>query len=305
MRILNVNIILIWMALITTTIGCVKKEKVLTPTPEPENIYGDHTLPQGNHEYDSEIVAFYKKYNTLILYKYEDKDIFWNMTQSIGQVSYDGQTDITTRGYQYTPADENYIGPQLELLKTQFFKYFTDDLLKKYLPRKIFLMDHFTFIEGGKGKPEQQARKEFLVTSGVDYIAVAGGREDILSMKAEDKRTFRGQIVYFFLQQLIARGVAKPIAAFTNLTNYSLSMPTWDLTYGNGIVDWNRRQPNSDWEAYVEMITTTTYEDLIGPGGFLSPGIDKKGVIRKKYEVMINYFKSEFNIDLSAIGNDL
>jgi len=35
----------------------------------------------------------------------------------------------------------------------------------------------------------------------------------------------------------------------------------------------------------------------------LHPGVDTKGLIRKKYEIVIAYFKSTFGVDLQAIGD--
>jgi hypothetical protein len=35
----------------------------------------------------------------------------------------------------------------------------------------------------------------------------------------------------------------------------------------------------------------------------LSPDTDTKGVYRQKYDVVINYFKITFGVDLQAIGN--
>ena len=289
--------------LILMAIGCVKKEAELKPTESPEPIYGDYTLPQGSHEYDTEIAAFYKKYNTLILYKYEAKDIYWNITNSINAY-YDAKTDNTIKGYMYIPADENYIRPQLDLLNSYFFKYFPEDFLKKTLPRKLFLMDKYRLIDAGKGTIDKQKKTEYSITGGIDYLGLTGGGPDILLMTAEQKRVFRGEAVNFFLQRLITDGTIQRIAAFTNLTNYSLPMPTWEIQYANGIIDWNNRQPSTDWDAYLKMLVTTPYQKLIAPGGFLHPGIDNKGTIRKKCDVMINYFKNEFSIDLQAIAND-
>jgi hypothetical protein len=303
MKTISTNISLI--LLILMTIGCVKKEAELRPAEGPEPIYGDYTLPQGNHEYDNEIAAFYKKYNTLILYKYEPKDIYWNISNFINQASYDVKTDNTTKGYMYIPADENYIRPQLDLLKSQIFKYFPDDFIRKNLPRKIFLMDKYRLIEAGKGTIDKQKKTEYLITSGIDYLGLTGGGPDILLMTAEQKRVYRGETINFFLQRLITDGTIQRIAAFTNLTNYSLPMPTYEIQYGNGIIDWNNRQPSTDWDAYLKMLITTPYPKLIASGGFWHPGIDNKGTIRKKSDVMINYFKNEFNIDLQAIANDL
>lgn len=303
MKTVNIHIALLLLVLAVT--GCVKKEGAITPGQEPEPIFGDFTLPQGNHEYDDEIVAFYKKYNTLILYKYEKKDIFWNITNSITEVSYDATTNRTSKGSQYIPADENYIRPQLELLKEQIFKYFPDEFLKANLPRKIFLMDKYLLINAGTGTPDQQTKTAYAGVFGLDFLAATGGGPDITNMTAEQKRAYRFEIINLFLQRVTANGGIKRIPAFTDLTNYSLSMPTYAIQYGNGIIDWYNRTPTTDWDAYVKMLLTTRYEALIAPNGWWHPGIDNKGTIRKKSDVLINYFKTKYNIDLQAIANDL
>ncbi|MRG48383.1 hypothetical protein GFS24_24925 [Chitinophaga sp. SYP-B3965] len=299
----NVGVILFLLCVITA--GCDKKEDALVATEAPEAVYGDHTLPQGDHDYDDNIVDFYKKYNTLILYKFEDKDIFWDVSRAINQCKYDPVTNKTTSGYMYTRADEAYISQQLDLLHEKFFKYFSDDFLKQYLPRKIFLMDKYLLVSAGTGTPDKQTSTKYAATAGIDYLGVTGGGKEILTMTAAEKYTFKGAIVNFFLQRLISKGVMVPPAAFTDLTNYSLSMPTWELTYGNGIIDWDRRQPLTDWAAYVELLVKNTDAKLNATGGFLNPAIDNKGTIRKKCNVVINHFKTQFNIDLQAIGNEL
>ena len=284
--------------------GCVKKEGTLPPSEEPEDVYGDHTLPQGNHEYDAEIVEFYKKYNTLILYKYRPRDIYWNVTRSI-EAFYNETTNSTTYGYLYTPPDENYIRPLLDFLKANFFSYFPDEILKKNLPRKIYLMDKYMYVTSGTGRPEQRNKTYYSAAFGYDYLALTGASADIINMTPEQKRTYRSEVIYLFLQQLVNNGTIPRLAAFTALTNYSLAMPTWELMYGNGIIIWEQRTPNADWDAYMKTLLTKTDAQLNATGGFWNPAIDNKGTIRKKSDVMINYFKTKYNIDLRAIANSL
>lgn len=66
-----------------------------------------------------------------------------------------------------------------------------------------------------------------------------------------------------------------------------------------------------DWETYVKVIISTPYEKLIAETGdkdytnkgILNPIKDKNGLIQKKYDIVVNHWKSEYNIDLQAIGN--
>ena len=57
----------------------------------------------------------------------------------------------------------------------------------------------------------------------------------------------------------------------------------------------------TDFLAYIEVITSHTKEEL--EAGVLSSRVDVKGLIRKKYDVVIATFLNKYQIDLQAIGN--
>jgi hypothetical protein len=61
--------------------------------------------------------------------------------------------------------------------------------------------------------------------------------------------------------------------------------------------------PDADWDKYMDVIVSNSYDMLTSSGNILSPDTDTKGVYRKKYDAMINYFKTTFGVDLQAIGN--
>lgn len=56
--------------------GCYK-EGALHASMENEKVYSEYDLPQGDHDYDKDILEMFKKYNTLFLYKYNPKDIYY------------------------------------------------------------------------------------------------------------------------------------------------------------------------------------------------------------------------------------
>jgi len=58
-----------------------------------------------------------------------------------------------------------------------------------------------------------------------------------------------------------------------------------------------------DWDKIIEAIVSNSYDVLTSSGNILSPDTDTKGVYKKKYDVVINYFKTTFGVDLQAIGN--
>ena len=46
-------------------------------------------------------------------------------------------------------------------------------------------------------------------------------------------------------------------------------------------------------------------EELEAEGGVLNETIDVNGKIREKYTIMTNFFKSKYQFDIQAIGNDI
>lgn len=132
-------------------ISCYDEGKI-KPSEEPELIYGKYTLPQGDHDYDDDIVAFYKKYGSLLLYKFTTKDFGWSPT---GNVAWDITTDtiiIPGAGSKYDaqPADELYVSNQLELLQDKLFNYLSDTLMS-CLPQKILLCSTLDLVPIGLG----------------------------------------------------------------------------------------------------------------------------------------------------------
>ncbi len=66
-------------------VGCDDSE-ILEPTLEPEPGY---LLPQGNHDYDVRIVDWFERCGFYILYKYEPRDLYFNMGKGWLQLSSD------------------------------------------------------------------------------------------------------------------------------------------------------------------------------------------------------------------------
>ena len=55
--------------------GCNDDDEKLTPSTEPEFRY---VLPQGDHDYDTKIVSWYEDCGIYFLYKFENKDVYYN-----------------------------------------------------------------------------------------------------------------------------------------------------------------------------------------------------------------------------------
>ncbi|HVK46621.1 MAG TPA: hypothetical protein VM488_02225 [Pseudobacter sp.] len=289
----------VWVLAALFATGC-KKEAALSPTPEPENIYGDPTLPQGNHPYDADILELFKKYRTLFLYKYEQKDIMYNVTYWIGG-RYDTAANKTFAGFFDVPADEDYVDEQLHLINETFLKYYPESLLRAGLPQKIFLLDSFYRAYNGTGIPQNNWPELQDVYAGGDYFVATWAGERINAITNPEKYAFKSKLNSMFLVYAHAKNAIKRQAAFTALTDYAL-VDYW-TAYEQGVIDYTRKGVEEDWDVFMETIVSNSYTSLTSPGGLLHPSTDVKGLIKKKYDIVISYFQNVFGIDLQAIGD--
>lgn len=278
-----------------------KKEGALTPSEEPENVVGDHTLPQGNHPYDATILQLFQRYNSLFLYKYAPSDLYYNITTWSGG-SYDPVKNETTRpGLFDVPADEDFVGMQLDLLKESWLKYYSDDLLKKGLPKKVILLDSIFYSGYGPGTPVEWLYYYYDAHDGGDYFAVSWGGPRVQNITAEEKYLFKGTMNSVFLRHIHRRNIIKHTSAFVAMTDYS-AVTSWNY-WEHGIINYKNGGAAEDWDYYVDAIVSNTYTTLTAPGNILDPATDTKGLYRKKYKAVIDYFQNELSIDLQAIGN--
>ena len=289
------------LCLIACLVTACRKEEKLTASPDRENVYGDYTLPQGNHPYDTEIVQMFQQYNTLFLYKYVPHDLYYQVIYNTGGI-YDAVKDSTTRyGYFDVPANEAYVGQQLDLLKEIWLKFYPDALLKAALPKKVFLLDSFYFAYAGAGKPTDNWPTLYDTYQGEDFFAVTWGGTRLNAITMAEKYDLKSTLNTMFLTLAHQKGAIKRSTAFTALTNYPAV--TYTNYYEMGIINYYTRTPDTDWDTFMQTIVSNSYASLTAPGGVLHPGVDTKGLIRKKYDLMIAYFKTVLGVDLQAIGD--
>ena len=280
--------------------GCYDED--VKPSTEPELIYGKYSLPQGEHEYDDEIVDFYEKYETLLLYQFTTQDFGWSPT---GNVAWDVAVDtvyapysVITK-YDVVPADENYVGEQLELLQDKWFSYLSDTLMMM-LPQRILLCSQLDSVTGGLGyDPEVGSnRVSKNVYSGYYHMAVNWGNINVLTMMAEDRNLFKEEVCLTFLTKIVDE-LGMP-DDFAMVTSYSSNILEGAI-YEEGILDYDHRNsPAEDWLDYLALVIRNTEQELEAADGLLS--YEK---IRQKYDIMVNFFKENYDFDIQAIGNDV
>ena len=289
------------LGLVVLLFGCYDED--VKPSTEPELIYGKYTLPQSDHEYDDDIVAFYEKYGTLLLYQFTTKDFGWSPTSN---VAWDAAVDMvvdpdtwSSIKYDVLPADENYVGEQLKLLEDKWFNYFPDTIMVM-LPQRILLCGRLDSVRTGLGYvPESAEDRMFTnVYSGYYHMAVNWGNAGVLTMTTEDRNLFKEEVCMTFLTKIVEElGVPDD---FAMITSYSDDMRE-EAIYGEGILDYkHRNSPDDDWLDYLSLAITNTRQELEVDGGLLS-----YENIRQKYDIMVNFFKENYSFDIQAIGDDV
>lgn len=288
---------------------------------EPSGDALTYKLPQGNNDYDQTIVDFYNKYGTYILYDFSDKDAYW--TPSGWKNGVLGTTSTGKTGFIVTKAEPSYISQQLALLKKVWFDSYSEKFLKAMLPVKILLCSEVDSV-GYNFKTTPFSVSGFKVGAWYNYynICVANGCSDITSLTSATTRTFKDKINRVFIQSIIDRAIVTPTEEFSSATNYSAitsSLKYPDLWALGTFPQSYQATAARDWGIFMLMMVThsetflsvapanfsTTIATEASWQGILSAAKDKKGILKKRYDMVRNYFIQNYDTDLQEIGNHL
>jgi len=257
--------------------GCKKEAKI-----EPDKFDPEYHLPQGNHPYDTKIMNFYRDYGSYILYKFNEKDFRWNVTNNISFVADQG--------------DENYIASALDALDTYLFKYYSKDFLQKALPYKILLASRIRALDQDNNPvetPVNAASTSSQLTFGRAGSSLAGlTAEELKGMKKDLHREFWNQAVGFGkipLPPVFVVATKYEDVASWNSKNYGVFLDP--VTYSATVY--------SDFIAYINMIVSNTPEEL-EQSQFL-PQNDPNGKFKFKYNAIVKYYKETYGVDLQSI----
>lgn len=282
--------------------GCYE-EGDLTPTERPEFGY---SVPQGNHDYDDIIVDWKKRYNSFFLYQFVPRDLYWTVTGwTEATQNPEGSSPAWNPGSSYEVADENYVGEQLALLEETFLQYYPDTLLNRCLPLKVLLCGElYNVLNNGN-------HNVIPALNGYDYIAVNWGSENITTMTNATWNTFKQEINTIFINRILGNGKLEYVkGSFWGVSDYDTNVAMGIANYyARGFLTQNKTM-NTDWNNFLKILLTVPYETLITESpatntsrtGILHPTKDVNGLIRKKYDILIDFFAG-YGIDIQAIGN--
>ncbi|MBS1563998.1 MAG: hypothetical protein JST39_06390 [Bacteroidetes bacterium] len=290
-----------------TSLSC-KKEAALQPSTDKLG----YTLPQGNSSYDTTILGYYNKYGVYMLYNFSGKDTYWTPT---GWKN--GDSVSNTAGYLVTQGNTAYVAKQLGLIGKLWFSNYTDKFLKDFLPSRILLCGtldsvYFTYVFTPTTTYVFK-RKGVSAWYNYDNICVNYASPAVDTMKTRDSINCMAKMNLIFIQSIIGRNLANPTSDFASLTNYSATISSQAAAYGAGILYTYYNGPTAvrDWGVYMQAMVSCSETRLNQStantdatfNGILNATKDVNGIIRKRYNILRNYFINNYGVDLQAIGN--
>lgn len=309
----NILFTIIVMTVVIVLFSCTKKEAALTPSEEDQG----YVVPQGTSDYDATIVNFYNKFGVYLLYDFTDKDTYWtpagwkNSTLSTTTIGF------WSPGYEVVKANPLYVKKQLSLLDSTWFRFYTDKFLDEFLPTKIMLCAKVDSVYSTiiSFSPVTYVKNTKAVAAWFNYdnICVNNAGPAIDTMKAADRKAYTGKVNVIFAQSIIGRKLAKATTDFAAVANYSVNYTTYAAAYAQGILHPYSSSPTADldWGLYmlamVSMSETMLNNSTVNTDntfkGILNATKDVNGKIRNRYNQVRNYYITNYNVDLQAIGN--
>ncbi len=284
-------------------------------------------LPQGNHDFDSQIVEWSKKYGINVLYKFTDADLNYKFTTNYNQ-------------YEMTEeADEAGIRAAVIFLKEDFIGLYSDEVKSKYLPSKILLAGILYANDFGTTKYEPiwdtlAVANLGVFIRGLDHITFprvdAGFAGRIADTEYRKKlrlaihRTFINFLMFpsnELLEKIPGTEILNTFASYT-LVNPELPNVSNPYSYGNvwyhsedmyklGFLSyssyWGWFPPyywtapltkENDFYSFINFIFTQTKSEL-----HANPIYVNYPQIKKKCDYLIQSF-AHYGIDLHQVGGE-
>ncbi|ASZ09895.1 putative zinc-binding metallopeptidase [Chitinophaga pendula] len=277
--------------LIITALACAK-EKVQVS--EKENTY--YKIPQGNAPYDQQVVDWYNKYGTYVLYQYPKSEYEYAI------IGYYGLN-------MEHPADKTALPAVMNFIQQYWFDFYPEDFLKKYLPRKILLGGILQYDAGNNTKPDTLANP----IAGFNFIMLPGLDANFPKQLEKERRIWKASLNSLFFSTLFY-GTTEEIKAklplpeaFFQVSKYQQLKASVNNLYDNGYLAPDPSDPTkipspkNDLKNYLYIMCRYSEEEL--EKNYFSEKFDKKGLIRKKHQLLRKYIKDNWNVDLQNIGN--
>lgn len=273
-----------------------------------------YSLPQGNAPFDPRIVDFFNRYDSYILYKFSDVDFNYNLSFNLASPPV-GNGNGKPGPAVVRTADSISIEAALDFMDQYWFAFYPEEFKKKYLPQKIMLAAAiYNTRWNGTTKIYDTPRVNpiLIPVEGVDHITIPKVDTPFASMTLAQKLTLKMHLNKVFLKHLMYPLVNTVPALipeptdFFKVSDYGLSILTAANKYKYGFVTTHSvvsrsPDPMNDLTSFLDTICGKPKSAL--DAYMLSPNVDSLGLTRTKYNILVNYFQRNYNVDIQAIGN--
>lgn len=260
---------------------------------EVPSLTPEYTLPQGKSPADDRIVELYDKYGTYVLYDYTAADLQWL------QVDFNGNTWTS---YEYTAPDPQYAGGVLDLLEENVFRFYPVEFLKKYLPYKIFLTSTLKSVGTETMINVRVVQTQMVVSNcaeGIEDISQA----DKVALKNELQAKLWNRWYSIF-------DIPREFYTVSYYNGAASADPAdWNYARERGFIadsdgmEWSTKDPwpnptlseTIDLDTYLTGMRNRTSEEWAEDL--------KYPLVKKKYEILRNYFLENFDFDIQKIGD--
>ena len=306
-------------------IGCYEEE-VIHGREGGEPFY---TLPQGDHDYDSIIVDWFERCGFYILYNFQETDLYWNNTEWEEGGLF--ESHALSGHLKGKPANPDYVGDLLEMIDLYFFQVYPEEILTKEMPLKLLLCSELQDVSNkyvfdaqtGEYRFEQ-VYTDMLVVGGYDYIAVNGANSGIETLTDSMRIEYSLAVNELFLS---IYGTKSVVDLYSRISHAFFDVSVYDgkyisrtdlFKYGflntktNTASDTEEIRKQNDMRAYMVLVGYPLSVLEATPGdlgddnsypslrGVLHPNRDINGLVRQKYEIMVEFLK-EMGIDVHKL----
>lgn len=276
--------IFLLLSLLIISYSCYKEDTVKPSADEERYVNIDSLKNQGKNIYQDRLISYADKYGVLTMYQFNPILFYYEI--------------VTNPVYKYKDADESSVGTLLDLIDEVFYSLIGDKAILKLTPLNILLVSDLEHADGTKQVYED-------CYFGLFSLTFSGADAKINSWDKARKQIYKNNVTSGYLKRAYDRGSIKQSLNFGAVSEYNSKTVNESNYKEYGFVENNASSfqgEKEDFYAYIRLLVSTPTADLTAPGGFLDPEVDKKGLIKKKYDIVVKHFK-EYDIDLVKIGN--
>lgn len=262
------------------------------------------TFPQGDADYDKEILAIYNEYGTHMIYDFNDNQFRWEVTSQLPYMSEKGDTA--------------YVSDAVYFIQKNCLELYDKDLVKELLPYRIFLASNISKIWNYSGYAADWSWVEEHDTipgvgaiNGYKSIGFGFTSKRLNELDADSLAIVKAELNAALIASSVDNGLIEIPEEFDELSAANIE----NVWYANfidaysgynsvGLLEYTDAQTITvadDFNQFVKYLMMLTDEEF--DSRFLSSSFDASGRIAQKKPIVKNWLKEKYGIDIEEIVN--